>query len=457
MSNRRSTRREFLKTVGGGILGATGASGPVRTARAQSGAEQRPLNFVLIVTDDLGYGDLGCYGAGDLDTPHLDQLSAEGVRFTDFYAAAPICTPTRAALMTGCYPPRVGLPTPLHTPDEKGLNPDEITIAELLKSRGYRTACIGKWHLGHHPRFYPTRHGFDRYYGTPLGHCFETKQFKERGEYSDLFLDDETPVDFPPHEKLPEVFTREATRFIRDNRDGRFFLYLAYSMPHFPLAAPERFRGKSKRGLYGDVIEYVDWSVGRVVDTLKELGIERDTVVIFTSDNGPSKRHGGSSGPLRGGKHSAYEGGLRVPCIAWGPGTVPGERVCHEVATVMDFYPTFARLAGATPPEDRVVDGHDIWPLLTGQSGAESPYDRFYYHVRFGRLAGVREGRWKLLLPVKHIPGGYEREEVGLFDLESDRGETTSLAPKHPDRVKDLRRKARAFERRRKENSRPPG
>ena len=396
-------------------------------------AERRP-NFILILTDDQGYNNLGCFGSKKMRTPNIDRMATEGIKFTDFYAAAPICTPTRAALMTGCYPPRVGLHTPLHTPDTIGIHPDEITLPELLKEKGYTTACIGKWHLGHHPPFYPTRHGFDTYFGTPLGHCFLANRMKH--ERSDLFLKDEQIIPFPKLEDLTEVLTQQAVRFIKENRSRPFFLFLAHPMPHWELAASPPFRGKSAGGLYGDTIECIDWSTGQVLQAVKDSGLDQHTIVVFTSDNGPERKCGGSAAPLRGWKHSAYEGGMRVPCVMWAPGRIGPGQVCSEVASVMDFHPTFTRLAGAALPKDRSIDGHDIWPLMTGQQQAKSPYDKFFYHVRYGRLAGVRQGRWKLLRPLK--AGAYSQKDVCLYDLEADIGETRNLAAEHPGIVERL-------------------
>lgn len=421
-----------------------------------------PPNFIVILTDDQGYGDLGCYGADRIETPHIDGMAAEGMRFTDFYATAPICTPTRASLMTGCYPSRVGLGTPLHTPDKTGLHEDEITIAELLKQGGYATACFGKWHLGHHPKFYPTRHGFDHYYGTPLGHCFLTRQMRERDRYSNLFLKNEQKVSFPPIGELTEVLTAKAVRWIKENRQGRFFLCLAHPMPHGPVAASERFKGTSRGGPYGDAVETIDWSTGRILEVLRQLKLDRRTIVVFTSDNGAATNSWGveaewfgSNKPFRGHKQEGWEGGLRVPCVVWGPGRIPAGSVCSELATMMDFLPTFAAMAGVPLPTDRVIDGKDIRCLLAGTPGATSPYDAFIYHVRFGKRAGIRRGDWKLLIDVDART--WRHRGVALYNLEHDPGETKNVADQNPRIVNRLQARLDAFEQELQAHSRPAG
>lgn len=401
-------------------------------------AAEGPPNFVLILTDDQGYGDLGCYGSKQIATPHIDRLAETGVRLTSFYAAAPICTPTRAALMTGCHAARVGLPTPLHVYDEIGLHPDEVTLPEALGELGYRTACIGKWHLGHTPPFYPTRHGFDVYFGTPLGHMFNRPPVgKAKGDTSDLFLDGEQRIPMPADADLTELLTDAAVGFIGKQTKRRpFFLYLAHTMPHEPLAVSQRFSGKSRGGLYGDVIECVDWSTGRVLAALEEHGHLTNTVVVFTSDNGPKKGHG-SAGPLRGFKHEPYEGGVRVPCLVSAPGRLEGGRRIDAITTIMDLYPTFVRIAGGKVSPQQVRDGTDLWPLLTGKENAKPPHTEHFYFVRHGVLAGVRDSRWKLLK---------QRGNVELYDLANDIGETNDLAGEHPEIVERLAKRMRVME-----------
>jgi arylsulfatase A-like enzyme len=436
------------------------AGGPrTRETLSEGGNQKRSLppeskgvpNFILIFADDLGYGDLGCYNpSSTIRTPRLDRMAAEGVRFTDFYSAAPVCTPSRAALMTGCYPIRVGMsdmPRLVLFPDSKeGLHPDEVTIAEILKARGYATACVGKWHLGHLPPFLPTRQGFDSYFGIPYSNDMKPTPL----------MRNEATIEEPADQAtLTERYTDEAVAFIRANRGRPFFLYLPHTFPHVPLYASDRFRGKSPRGLYGDVVEAIDWSTGRILDTLAELGIDDRTLVLFTSDNGPwvvKGEHGGSAGPLRGAKGTTFEGGMREPCIARWPARIPAGSVCREVATAMDVMPTFARLAGAAPLADRIIDGKDITPLLEGRPGAVSPHEAFFYYRR-GALEAVRGGRWKLMCERRtrqEYPYGEKKPEdvvvpEALFDLESDLGETTNVIDKHPGEAARLRALANAM------------
>ena len=327
-----------------------------------------------------------------------------------------------------------------------------MTIAELLKSKGYATACIGKWHLGHQPPFYPTRHGFEYFYGTPLGHCFRTEIMRKRGEYSDLFLRNEEPVPFLPVEQLSEELTADAIAWIKSKKSTPFFLFLSHPMPHGPIAASERFRGQSNGGLYGDTVETIDWSTGQILNTLHELNLEQDTIVIFTSDNGADTGNWGvkaewfgSNAPLRGKKQQAWEGGLRVPCIAWGPGRIPSKVVTRDLATVMDFLPTFSALAGAQLPDDRVIDGKNISDILFGEPDARSPYDAFIYHARHGKRAGIRMGKWKLLVDVNATT--WRHRGIALFDLSADLGESNNVAKQHPDVVERLRQRLDQFER----------
>jgi len=445
-------RREFLR-----LLAAGGAAVPL--ARFAFGAEQveqaRPPNVVVIFVDDLGYDDLGCFwtpnqepGYERIETPRLDAMAADGVRFTDFYVAASVCTPSRAALMTGCYAQRVGLAGPrlvLYPGSTIGINPDETTIAELLKARGYATACIGKWHLGHLPPFLPTRHGFDRYYGIPYSNDMKPT----------VLMRDEQVIEQPAvQETLTERYTNEAVEFITENKDRPFFLYLPHTMPHTPLHVSDTFKGKSKRGIYGDVVECLDWSAGRILDTLATLGLDDNTLVVFTSDNGPwllRGKHGGKAQPLRSGKCTTYEGGMRVPCLMRWPGRIPAGTSCSEVATTMDLLPTLAGLAGAALPEDRIIDGKDIWPLMAGVNGAKSPHEAFCYYHRY-TLEAVRSGKWKLMFErttKQEFPyrwGGMKKQghkdEIvpeALYDLEADIGETTNLITEHPDVARRLR------------------
>lgn len=453
---RRSvSRRDFFRWLG---AGAAAAAFP---RLAFAAGEARPPNFVIIFTDDQGYQDLGCFGSPDIKTPHTDRMAAEGTKFTDFYVAAPVCTPSRAALMTGCYPKRVGLHRGVLFPNaNRGLNLDEITIAELLKSRGYATACVGKWHLGHRPKFLPTRQGFDSYFGIPYSNDMPTKA--PDGRKGAVLLRNEEVIEHPVDQTtLTERYTDESISFITNNKDRPFFLYLPHSMPHVPLHVSKRFKAKSARGLYGDVIECIDWSTGRILQTLRKLKLDGSTIVVFTSDNGPwlSKgKNGGSALPLRRGKGTTYEGGMRVPCVMWAPGRIPAGSVSPEVATAMDLFPTFGNLAGAKLPADRVIDGKDIYPLIRGAAGAKSPHEAFFYYSTGGRLEAVRAGRWKLRMTRPRGRGKQRRPAVGeLYDLRADIGEKTNLVDRHPDVAERLALLMQEFDRKLEKTARPVG
>jgi len=391
---------------------------------------ERLPNFVIIFTDDQGYGDIGCFGSPTIKTPRLDRMAREGRRFTSFYVAAPVCTPSRAALMTGCYPQRVSLPTVLFPRDRIGINDDETTVAEVLKTRGYATACIGKWHLGHLPPFLPTRHGFDRYFGIPYSNDMNPA----------VLMRNEDIIENPAVQTtLTERYTQEAIKFITENKNRPFFLYLPHTMPHTPLHVSERFAGKSKRGLYGDVIECLDWSTGQILDTLDELGLDKNTLVIYTTDNGPwytQGVNGGSAGPLRGAKATTFEGGMRVPCIMRWPGRIPPATVCMELTTSMDLLPTLAGLAGAKLPTDRIIDGKDVWPLMAGQPGAKDPNEAFFYYRGY-RLEAVRSGKWKLSFErgagKRTLPENRKNAPESLYDLEVDPSEKYNVIDKHGD------------------------
>ena len=412
-------RREFIKALGLGVATLTvpGCAKPTT----------RKPNFVIIFTDDQGYADVGCFGAEGFETPNLDRMAAEGAKFTDFYAAAPVCSPSRAALLTGCYPMRVSIPRVLFPRDKIGLNPDEVTIADMLKTRGYATCCIGKWHLGHLPEFLPTRQGFDYYFGLPYSNDMSPLPLIEGEETIELK---------PDQSQLTRRYTEKAVEFIKKNKDRPFFLYLPHTMPHVPLYVSDKFKGKSKGGLYGDVIMEIDWSVGQILETVKQLGIDEKTLVIFTSDNGPwlSKgAHGGSAKPLRGGKFATYEGGMREPCIMRWPGKIAAGTVCPEIATTMDFLPTFAKLAGAKVPTNRIIDGKDISALMTDPK-AKTPYKAFFYYFE-RQLGAVRSGQWKLILERKR-----EKKTIpaALYNLQEDIEETRDLSADHPDVVRRL-------------------
>jgi len=474
------TRRTFLKAMG---LGAAAAALPACLKKTQAAAAGRPPNVVIIFTDDQGYQDVGCFGSPLIRTPNLDRMAAEGARFTDFYVAASVCTPSRAALMTGCYPQRVNMnvvsriikgeerggAVVLFQNSNRGLHPNEITIAEILKRRGYATACVGKWHLGHLPEFLPMRQGFDSYYGIPYSNDMRIRKGEESGP---PLLRNGELIEHPANQAtLTKRYTEEAVTFIRASKDRPFFLYLPQTMPHLPLAASQKFNGKSKRGLYGDVIEEIDWSVGEVLKTLKDCGVDEQTLVIFTSDNGPWIRfgaHGGSALPLRDGKGTIYEGGMREPCIMRWPGKIPAGSVCKEVATTMDLLPTIAGLTGGQVPTDRVIDGADIWPLMAGKPGAKSPHEAFYYYPKQTTVPlAVRCGKWKLhkagprFKTWKDEKGRWIHRRVDLptelYDLDADVAETTNLAEKHPDVVKRLTRMMDRFDADLKKHSRPIG
>ncbi len=433
------------------ILTAVAAWGPTSSAENAVSAEpERAPNFVVIFTDDQGYNDLGCFGSPDLATPRIDRMAREGMRLTSFYAQ-PICGPSRAAIMTGCYPLRVA-----EWENRKETHPvlhrKEITVAELLQQRGYATAAIGKWDLARHsndnyePSLLPGHQGFDLHFGTPTSNDAPKKMVLLRdGKVIERGLDMDT---------LTRRYTDESLRFIEAHQDEPFFLYLAHSMPHTELGASPEFRGRSPRGLYGDVIAEIDWSVGRILDKLTELGLDRSTYVVFTSDNGPwlSKReHGGSAAPLRSGKASTWEGGLRVPCVVWGPDRVPAGAVCDELCSTLDVLPTLAHLAGATLPSDRTIDGHNIAPLLHGEPGAKSPTEAYYYYLHT-HLQAVRSGEWKLHLPrpaqSPWLPFRMSRHidkkdivpvrEPMLFNLQQDIAEQHDVASAHPEIVARL-------------------
>ena len=419
-----------------------------------------PPNVVLILTDDQGYGDVGVYGATDIETPNLDRMAADGIRFTSFSVSTSVCSPSRAALLTGMYPLRVGIPRVLMPQDEVGLDPSVITIAELLGTRGYATAAFGKWHLGHRPTDLPPNHGFDEYFGLPYSNDMTPDAAKNpnpparRHPPLPLVEGLEVIEIEPDQTQLTRRYTERAVEFIERHRDRPFFLYLPHSMPHTPLYVSERFAGRSRRGLYGDVIMEIDWSVGEILASIERLGLDERTLVIFLSDNGPwlvKGDHSGSAGTLREGKATAFEGGHRVPAIARWPGHIPAGQVSDALATAMDIMPTVAGLAGAHLPVDRTFDGKDVWPILSGQPGATSPHDAFYYYLG-QELRAVRSGRWKLVLPHRYdsihgaslrtdtFQGTYAQAEIGLslFDLESDVGEATDVAADHPAIVERL-------------------
>nr|MBA3480652.1 sulfatase [Pirellulales bacterium] len=401
---------------------------------------------------------LGCFGAVDMSTPELDRMAREGMRLTNFHMAAPTCTASRAALMTGCYPVRVGMgdviapradgtlsPSRVLWPNSPfGLSPDEVTLPEVLQKAGYATGMVGKWHLGDPPTFNPVRHGFDEFFGVFFSNDMEPYDYYRNDEKL------EEPID---RDQQTKRYTEEAVDFIRRSKDKPFFLYLAHTMPHIPLAASPEFRGKSKRGLYGDAVSEVDWSVGQLMATLRELGLDKNTLVLFSSDNGGwllRGEQGGLNTPLRGGKGGTYEGGMCVPCIARHPGAIPAGSTCDELTAAMDLLPTFAAMAGGDIPADRIIDGHDIAPLLKVEPGARSPWQHYFYY--FGNeLHAVRSGKWKLraknILKNENIYNQQWRETAigeseippALYDLSRDAAEQKSVLGDHPKIVARLR------------------
>jgi arylsulfatase A-like enzyme len=473
---------------------------------AAAKVSQKP-NIIVILADDLGYGDLGCYGAKDIATPHIDRMAHEGAKFTSFYVA-PVCTPTRASLMTGSVAQRVGIGGVMFPRNNHGLNPEEKTLPELVKAQGYATAIIGKWHLGNQDMFQPMNHGFDTWYGTPASNnqgfdpaikkyakdCVWREGFTQESilklkEAPCPLVRDNVVIEVPADQtQFTQRYTRETIKFITENKDKPFFIYLSHNMPHLPLYASEKFVGSSKRGIYGDAIQELDWSTGEILRSLEELGLDKNTLVIFTSDNGPKTSTGGSAGPLSGEKGSTLEGGVRVPFVARWPETIPAGTDSDEAVTVMDLLPTLTKLAGGDVPTDRVIDGKDIWPLLVGKPDAKSPHDGIFY-LRGRGVNGVRSGDWKyLMVSAKEKKSGAnesdlteeekklsrgqrkalikERQRAAqkdtgavemLFNLRDDIGETKNVISQHPDIASRLKEQVRKFEAELKKNQRPAG
>ncbi len=455
------TRRDFLHRLGlaGLTLSLTGFE-----EGCTYFSDRRPPNIVLIFMDDLGYGDVGVYGARGFTTPHLDRLASGGMRFTDFYASQAVCSASRASLLTGCYAERVSILGALSPGSEIGLHPQEETLAEILKARGYATGIFGKWHLGHLEESLPLQHGFDEFLGLPYSNDmwpveYDGTRLDEGGKshYPPLPLIDgnetvEFIEDFDGQDRLTTLYTERAVGFVERHRSEPFFLYLAHSMPHVPLGVSERHRGSSEQGMFGDVIQEIDWSVGEILGTLERLGLEEDTLVIFTSDNGPwlnFGNHAGSAGPFREGKGTAFEGGPRVPAIMRWPGRIPAASVYPHMASTLDILPTVASLAGAALPQ-LPIDGLDLWPALEGRE-SESPRDQFLFFYG-GELRAVRAGKWKRVFEhrtrsyvgvepgMDGLPGPYAFPTVpsALYDLRADPAETTDLADEYPDVVARL-------------------
>jgi arylsulfatase A-like enzyme len=416
-------------------------------------------NIILIFIDDMGYGDIGPFGSTKNRTPNLDRMAQEGMKLTSFYAA-PVCTPSRAQVLTGCYAKRVSLPNVIFPACPSGLNPDEHTVAELLKTTGYATMCIGKWHVGDQPEFLPPRHGFDRYFGLPYSNDMGGSETpvpageKRKGSPPlPLVRDDKVIETVPPaaQDRLTERYTDEAVKFITENKTKPFFIYMPHTAVHVPIHPGDKFKGRSANGPYGDWVEEVDASVGRMLDTLRELKLADKTLVIFTSDNGPwltQGKNGGTAGPLRGGKGGTFEGGVREPTIAWWPGNVPANSTCDAVAGNIDFLPTFAALGGAKLPDGVKIDGRDILPLLLGKT-RKSPREAHFYFSG-NRLEAVRSGPWKLAISRQsENMGGDNAKKTGtpppvftptLYNLDADIGETRDVAADHPGVVERLQK-----------------
>ena len=398
-------------------------------------------NYVLIFCDDLGYGDLGCYGSTKNRTPRIDAMAKEGMRFTSFLSSSPVCTPSRASLLTGCYARRVGMHEDftghwvLIPRSRRGMHADEWTLPEMLKAKGYATACIGKWHLGDQPPHLPTAHGFDEYYGIPYSNDMASAR---RGDPPLPLVQDTKVIEAPANQAtLTKRYTREAIQFIERNKSKPFFLYLPHTFPHLPLFASKEFHGKSANGRYGDSVEEIDWSTGKILDALKQHGLDKNTLVIFTSDNGSNGRNGGSNAPLSGSKGGTMEGGMRVPMIARWPGRIPAGGICNELSSTMDFLPTFAALSGGLLSANK-IDGHNITPLLTGTKGAVSPYEVFYYYRR-RQLQAVRWGDWKWHLPLANtFPNWTSANQKGrgrpgkLVNLKTDLAEKVDVTVANP-------------------------
>lgn len=410
-------------------------------------------NFIIIFTDDQGYNDLGCFDSKTIRTPHLDRMAKEGRRFTNFLVPSPVCSPSRAGLLTGCYPKRIGMHEHVLFPKSKrGMHPNERTIADHLQANGYATACIGKWHLGHYPETLPRAQGFDSYFGIPYSNDMQHPDNNGKGTLrrdacwlaqekafhltKTPLVENETIIELPVDQRtITRRYTDRAIEFIKTNKDRPFFLYLPHSMPHVPLYVPEDVYDPDPANAYKCVIEHIDAEIGRLIETVRQEGLSDRTYIIFTTDNGPwlpFKNHGGSALPLRDGKGSNFEGGQRVPCIMWAPGRIPANTTCRQLASTIDLLPTIASLAGKPLPTDHKIDGHDISQLLT--TDAPSPRTEFVYYTSRGALAGIRLEPWKLLVNM----GKGKNKQTLLFKLSDDLSETTNLADQHPEMVAQL-------------------
>ena len=404
-----------------------------------------PPNIVFVFADDMGYGDLGCYGATDIKTPNIDQIAENGIKFSEFYSVSPVCSPSRYGLMTGRYPVRDGIHGGVFFPESwTGMDTTEITMAQLLKQQGYATAVIGKWHLGHRRQYLPRQRGFDYYFGIPYSNDMEAVAYLRNNEVVDQDVDQSQNV---------KTYTQEAIQFIEQHQEGPFFLYLPHNMPHVPIYASDQFKDSSERGLYGDVIQEIDWSVGQIMDKLSDLGLAENTLIVVTSDNGPwltMAEHGGSAGTLRSGKQTTFEGGMRVPCVVQWPAQISGGRVVDGMHNMMDWFPTFADIAGANVPTDRPIDGENISAVLLGD-GKRQGKDLAYYSVYTSEIGAFRSGDWKLKVPMERPYNGrygYAGEPAHgplLFNLKDDPGEKNNLAEQQPEKVEELQQKIADF------------
>ena len=457
---------------------------PVATsAEGNKGSIQAP-NIIIIMTDDQGYADVGKFGAKGFSTPHLDRMADEGLRFTNWYVPQAVCGASRAGLLTGCYPNRINMLGAPGPSSRGGIADGEILISEMLKDRGYSTALFGKWHLGHLRKFLPLQHGFDEYYGLPFSndmwpyhpgvrHLSMEKRLKRWPHLPMIEGNEIINKEVSPEDQvgLTTSYTEKAVDFIARNRTKPFFLYVAHSMPHVPLFVSEKFKGKSEQGLYGDVIMEIDWSVGQILSALKRFDLADDTLVLFTSDNGPwlsYGNHAGSAHPLREGKGTTWEGGQRVPCIVRWPRRIPAGQACHTPAMHIDLFPTIQNIVGGTAPPHQ-IDGRDITALLTNPGEAKSPHEAYFFY-RGDRLEAVRSGKWSLHLnhsyrslkdqPGKDgIPGPYiqKQTEVTLYDLEKDLSQKRNIAEDYPRIVNRLRDLAKKFDASLRANKRPRG
>ena len=418
-------------------------------------AADRPPNVVVVFIDDMGYADVGPFGAEGIETPHLDRMARQGCMFTDFYVTQAVCSASRAGLLTGCYNVRVGILGALGPSAKHGIHRDEVTIAEVCRQKGYATACYGKWHLGHHKQFLPLQHGFDDYFGLPYSNDMWPFHPTAGARFPVLPLIDKDKVvnanvTGKDQEQLTTQYTEHAVQFIDDHKDKPFFLYVPHSMVHVPLYVSDKFRGKSERGLFGDVVMEIDWSVGEILAALKRNKIDDNTLVIFTADNGPWLSYGdhaGSSGPFREGKGTMFDGGCREPMIVRWPGKIPAGTTCAEPAMTIDILPTVANLIDAELP-DHKIDGKNIWPLMAGEENASSPHEAYFFYYG-SQLQAMRMGSWKLHFPHNYrslngkpggtggIPVSYSQNKIGLslFDLQKDPGETTDISARHQDVV----------------------